>query len=74
MLPMMMASRSVQVPDSHRGMRIPVEGEESQSQQAELQDAGLSPFSYPRTHLTPGNNSSSSSCCYRGRSTSLPRK
>lgn len=29
MLPMMMASRSVQVPDSHRGMRIPVEEEES---------------------------------------------
>ena len=29
MLPMMMASRSVQVPDSHRGMRIPAEGEES---------------------------------------------
>lgn len=26
MLPMMMASRSVQVPDSHSGMRIPVEG------------------------------------------------
>lgn len=28
MLPMMMASRSVQVPDSHRGMRMPAEGEE----------------------------------------------
>lgn len=28
MLPMIMASRSVQVPDSHSGMRIPVGGEE----------------------------------------------
>lgn len=77
MLPMMTASRSVQVPDSHRGMRIPAEGEESGTaclklQQAEPRDTGLSPF-YPRTHLTAGNNSSSTSCRYRGRSISLPR-
>lgn len=49
MLPMMMASRSVQVPDSHRGMRIPAEVEESGTaclklQQVELWDAGLSPL------------------------------
>ena len=45
MLPMMMASRSVQVPDSQSGMRIPAEGEESGA--AGLNRSGQHPATEP---------------------------
>lgn len=53
MLPMMMASRSVQVPDSHSGIRIPVEEEEESGRTLQLR-----PFSHPRAQLTAGWDSS----------------
>lgn len=55
MLPMMMASLSVQVPDSHSGMRIPGDGD-SQAPTTSIprhNPGGLSPFS-----LTPGSRGS----------------
>lgn len=58
MLPMMMASRSVHVPDSHSGIRIPVEEEEESGRTLRL-----SPFSHPRAHVTSGWNSSCRSFC-----------
>jgi len=63
MLPMMMASRSVQVPDSQSGMRIPAEGEESGA--AGLNRSGQHPATEPllptQDASTPGNSGSSAS-------------